>query len=294
MHLSALNLALFSFCPLVFFPQAAADPTAQASNGLFARQGTSADSSCNAFTSIFASCTSATPGITDLPFSVAASCFCYSSSIWKPSAYDGAVATCLAYFSTADPAYYSSLSESGGIQTTQCQEVGNVITSASAFKTTSAPTLSPSAGAILTSCASWENIYASCGAASPSFSVQPPDVQASCLCYVNSTYAPSIYDGAFDTCWQYIKTASPALYSSGMGAASTFCEYFGDVRATGSTTVTATAAAGSTATAISATSTVSALTTTEPTTAARGAASTISVHLVLGMLVGFSVLVLVC
>ncbi|KAF7506404.1 hypothetical protein GJ744_011758 [Endocarpon pusillum] len=56
--------------------------------------------------------------------------------------------------------------------------------------------------------------------------------QASCLCYTSSTFAPSIFDGYFESCLSYYSSASPRAYSSltaENGGTQGACSAVGDV-----------------------------------------------------------------
>src|SRR3954447_24379471 len=64
---------------------------------IVARQSTGDFASCSAFYSIVTPCSAATSSFFDLPFSIGASCLCYSSSTWQPTVYDNALSTCLGY-----------------------------------------------------------------------------------------------------------------------------------------------------------------------------------------------------
>src|SRR5436305_1645921 len=96
---SIRELAVLSSSLLIILP-ATADPITAAPNlhPVVARQGTAGSPSCNAFYSVVGVCTAATSNLLDLPFTVEASCLCYSSSIWQPSIYDNALAICLSYY----------------------------------------------------------------------------------------------------------------------------------------------------------------------------------------------------
>jgi hypothetical protein len=184
-----------------------------------ARQVGAGISSCVPWLSLVESCTAATSGFESLPFSVRASCLCYSSGLWQPSIYDGAFDTCAAYLATASPAFYSSKS-GGTMPTDPCRLAGDVITtgshpaSPSPTMTTGASITSPSQPANPGACLSADLILASCALATSSFTNLPFTVEASCLCYTSGTYAPSVYDGYWAGCLGFYSTASPVYYSS--------------------------------------------------------------------------------
>src|SRR4051812_25090770 len=146
-------VTVLSFIPLLMLP-ASADPITQGPTlpAVVARQDTGNFSSCSTFYGIVTSCSAATSNFFNLPFSVGASCLCYSSSIWQPTIYDNALSTCLGYLSTADPAYYSSLA-SNGVQSVPCEAVGDVAT-----MTNPAGRFDPNSIA----CSSWYSMEASC------------------------------------------------------------------------------------------------------------------------------------
>jgi hypothetical protein len=255
---------------------------------LLGRQTDSGITSCAPWISIIDPCTAATPSFQSLPFSVEASCLCYSSGLWQPSVYDSAFDECLAYLSTASPAFYSSIG-GGTLPTDPCQQAGNVIASVSGggSPALASPTLtigptstSPSQPANSGACVSFDLIQASCAIATSSFTNLPFTDEASCLCYASGTYAPSLFDGYWGACLAFYSTASPAFYTSLGGDTLTRspCAEVGNVRSTGPTTI----GPGSTPATISSTSTTipisTILTTTVPTTAAHGNAPSLGLE----------------
>lgn len=89
---------------------------------------------CAQFETIVDECNSQTPGFTDLSkFSSQASCLCYTSSTFAPSIFDGYVESCIAYFSSASPRAYSSLTS--GTQGS-CSAVGDVVNSPASVRAT--------------------------------------------------------------------------------------------------------------------------------------------------------------
>jgi hypothetical protein len=204
-----------------------------------ARQADSGVTSCVSWLSLVDSCTAATPSFKSLPFSIEASCLCYSSSLWQPSVFDSAFDTCLSYLSTASPALYSS---AGGatLPTDPCQQAGDVVATGSGGDnsavasptTTIGPTItSPSQPVNSGACVSFNLIQASCALATSSFTDLPFTVEASCLCYTSGTYAPSVFDGYWGACLGFYSTASPVFYSSlgGDTLTRTPCAEFGKV-----------------------------------------------------------------
>lgn len=305
---------LLPILPLLFSSTVTAEAITVAPNlhRMLARQDAagppaSGFSSCDAFSSVLDACQIATPNIASLPFTSAASCYCYSSSTYKPAVYDNAIVTCLEFFSTADPSYYSSLA-STGLQTAPCKALGNF---ASLSSSGTESTLASASGSLTktggdankVACSSWFDIFASCNAKIPSLTALPFTAEASCLCYTGSIFAPSVYDKPWGSCVQYYKTASPAFYTSSIGVGDgvmTPCASVGDVRATTSASSTSSTAAASSAasaatpTSTTPTATTTALTTTVSTTPAKGIAPVITGSKVLGTLIGLSIFLQLC
>lgn len=225
--------------------------------------------SCNPALSMLSACTIATPNFLDLPFSVEASCLCYSGSVWRPGVYDSYWDVCNSHLATASPSAFTALGPSS-----PCQLVGDVKAS---------PTLTNVVDLNSVACDVFSASESSCAAETPSFTALAFSVQASCLCYSMSTYAPQTFDGIFGSCLAYIKTADPSLYSSLRGSTlpRTPCVEVGNVitgapTATGSLILSAAATGlatpGSLASAIptstsSSSNPPTAVTTTEPTSA---------------------------
>jgi hypothetical protein len=97
------------------------------------------DLACLSWNAIQLSCSSSIPSFSALPFSVEASCLCYKSSTYIGSVYDDYWGSCLNYFSTASPVFYSSTLGGDTVQRTPCAaealytattSVGSVISSA--------------------------------------------------------------------------------------------------------------------------------------------------------------------
>lgn len=189
-------------------------------------------SSCILLNSIASSCSVATASFFDQPFSVAATCLCYSGSSYQPTIYDNAIETCLEYLSTASPPLYTSLT-AGGNTDSPCASVGNVRTNTVIDSN-------------LISCSSWYSLEVSCSSDNLFSSAPPFSVQASCLCYTSSVFAPTAFDGYWDGCLEYYKTASSAYYYSTLatkGNLETPCARVGDVRASGTVEMTSSSAA---------------------------------------------------
>ena len=64
---------------------------------------------CNTLLAMGVSCASETPDFSALPLSIQLGCYCYSSSTWVPGMYDGLWLSCLSYFQTASPSWFSSV-----------------------------------------------------------------------------------------------------------------------------------------------------------------------------------------
>jgi len=92
----------------------------------------------------------------------------------------------------------------------------------------------------IAACSSYSSLQASCAAATTSFTHLPFSSEATCLCYTDtSTFAPSIYDGWWDSCLNYYQTASPSYYShslSGDTLTRTPCAAAGNVMGTAAAT----------------------------------------------------------
>jgi hypothetical protein len=82
---------------------------------------------CSSYTSLSGSCAAATSSFAALPFSSEASCLCYTDvSTYAPSIYDGYWASCLNYYQTASPEYYSQSLSGDTLTRTPCAAAGNV------------------------------------------------------------------------------------------------------------------------------------------------------------------------
>lgn len=78
------------------------------------------DVACLSWNAIHLSCSSVVPSFTALPFSIEASCECYESSTYRGSVYDDLWGSCLNYFSTASPVFYSSTLGGDAVPRTPC------------------------------------------------------------------------------------------------------------------------------------------------------------------------------
>lgn len=209
-HLNLLSIALFVILPQAYATMITAAPDI---HRVLARQGASADpgsTSCDLWFNMEASCTVATPDFLSMDFTQEASCLCYSGNVWQPSVFDNAFQTCFIHLSTASPSQFTAMGGTDLI-TTPCIKAGDVIaTPASANHSSTTATISGNSAA----CNSWNAIEFSCSEAIPSFTNLPFSVEASCLCYSSSTYAPFVYDGYQAQCLAYLSTASPSFYGS--------------------------------------------------------------------------------
>jgi hypothetical protein len=82
------------------------------------------DLACLSWRALQLSCESAVPSFTALPFSVEASCLCFQSSTYIGNVYDDLWSSCLNYFSTASPAFYSSTLGGDTLDRTPCAAEG--------------------------------------------------------------------------------------------------------------------------------------------------------------------------
>ena len=81
------------------------------------------NSACGFVGSALSYCNSVSPGFTTMDPSSQAPCLCYSSTVWSPSVFDGAVLTCAEFVSSVAP---SSLSDITGLESF-CTDIGNVL-----------------------------------------------------------------------------------------------------------------------------------------------------------------------
>ncbi len=273
-------------------------------NLLAKRQDGSGSPSCAGFYSAENSCASATADFTSLAFSQQASCLCYSGSSYAPSIYDGYVSTCVAYLSTASPSFYSTDLGGTGFPTAPCAELASPTSGGTAPLVTSSASYDANAAA----CASWDAVQVSCSKETSSFEALSFSVEASCLCYSASTYAPSIYDGLWGSCLAFYKTANSTFYSQSLGGDAeprTPCAAVGNVMsspsmtgiASSSATISPSASSGPAITSASAQQTSitppssTVLTTTEPSatgSSSSGAVPVGEINVALGALAGLA------
>ncbi|QSZ36357.1 hypothetical protein DSL72_006233 [Monilinia vaccinii-corymbosi] len=105
--------------------------------------------------------------------------------------------------------------------------------------TAPAAVLQQNAGCVLVS----STLFA-CESISPGFTSFVPSAQASCLCYSSSTWIPTIFDHAVQTCANFASTAAPSAYPAFVNLEG-FCGNLGNIQnssgpATAATTTTTT------------------------------------------------------
>lgn len=234
-----------------------ADGLAKLGGALNARQAGN-PAACESVQAIYDSCASKVPGFSAEPDAQAASCLCYSGSTWQPGVLDGYILGCANYIKTAEPSSYSAYAQLEDY----CTDLGNVAASptgapssivasaTTSFSAASVPLTTP----VITSapattalkdapgCSQWYNSYLSCSSATPGFTDFNDEQAASCLCYVGTSFAPSVLDGEATTCANFVKTADPSVYPSWTAVAQ-LCTSVGDVRASASASATSAAAA---------------------------------------------------
>lgn len=118
-----------------------------------------ANAPCRYVESVASSCARASPASVNTPGQSAAfpaSCLCYGSAgtngaltAWKPMVFDNSWAACINYFSTANPAQYTSITASPGFEITPCADAGDVrsaSTTSSASSALSPPITTPTTG----------------------------------------------------------------------------------------------------------------------------------------------------
>ncbi|KAF4343737.1 hypothetical protein FBEOM_2324 [Fusarium beomiforme] len=91
----------------------------------------SGKAACESVSKSLSICNSLSPGVISSSFLFQAPCLCYNASYkFDPSIYDRPFSNCLAYYSTASPSLYSSLSASS-IESNPCSRIGDVVKSCS-------------------------------------------------------------------------------------------------------------------------------------------------------------------
>jgi hypothetical protein len=103
---------------------------------------------CASYSSIFGSCVAATSSFQQLPFSSEATCLCYTASnTYAPSIFDGYWGSCLNYYQTASPQYYSQTLSGDSLTRTPCAAAGNVLGTSAATGVASVAVTSSSSAA---------------------------------------------------------------------------------------------------------------------------------------------------
>lgn len=190
---------------------------------------------CSAVDYAISACSSAIPGFATADGADLANCFCYSSTVWVPDAFDGAVYTCAQYAATALPA--SAYSDIVGLEGF-CSSIGNV--DASGAPATVSATTTPAAKVTPAPASGTVDIFTNpacstvgfalsyCNSVSPGFTTMDPSSQAPCLCYSSTVWNPSAFDGAVLTCAEYVSSAAPSSLSDITGLEG-FCSEIGNV-----------------------------------------------------------------
>jgi hypothetical protein len=119
------------------------------------------DLACLTWRALQLSCESAVPSFTALPFSVEASCLCFQSSTYIGNVYDDLWGSCLNYFSTASPAFYSSTLGGDTLDRTPCAAEGLSTAASSVVSSAIVLTAGPSATATAPSSTFFETSAAS-------------------------------------------------------------------------------------------------------------------------------------
>lgn len=185
-------------------------------------------------------CSSAIPGFATADNAEIANCFCYSSTVWVPDEFDGAVATCAQYAATALPASaYSDIVDLEGL----CSSLGPVDggSPASVSATTTPPAVTPAPASVdiftNSACSTVGFALSYCNSVSPGFTTMDPSSQAPCLCYSSTVWNPSEFDGAVLTCAEYVSSVAPSSLSD-ITFLDGFCTSVGNVLAEGGGTTT--------------------------------------------------------
>ncbi|RVD88944.1 uncharacterized protein DFL_003108 [Arthrobotrys flagrans] len=197
--------------------------------GDISKSATIGSLACNSLASVLNSCGARTPKSSDYTFSGSSSladCVCYASRTkFAPDGFDHLASACYTYAQ-------NQAGQGGQLSTLVdfCNTVGDVRLSASQA---------------LKQCQLFEDQYGACESAysGGAFSTLTASLQASCLCYgAKATWVPGIIDGAVKTCVGYLSSADPARARSLAAYADGFCEGFGNLRSSTSTTSSSTSA----------------------------------------------------
>jgi hypothetical protein len=148
-------------------------------------------------------CNSLTPGFTTMNPSAQAHCLCYSSTVWAPNIFDGAVGQCAGFASTAAPAAYAPLANLEGF----CESIGDIEgpKSTTAMTTTYTKVVASQTNP---GCAAVTSALVSCMGKTTGFEDMEPTEQAKCFCYDSATsWAPTQFDNDVSACAYYAETA---------------------------------------------------------------------------------------
>ncbi|EGX53069.1 hypothetical protein AOL_s00007g18 [Orbilia oligospora ATCC 24927] len=190
--------------------------------GDISKSATIGSLACNTLASVLNSCGARTPKSSDYVFSGSSSladCACYNSRTkFAPDGFDHLASACYTYAQ-------NQAGQGDQISTLLdfCGTVGDVRLSASQA---------------LKQCQLFDDQYGACESAysGGKFGTLTASLQASCLCYgARASWVPGIIDGAAKTCVGYLSTANPARAKSLVAYADGFCEGFGNLRSSTST-----------------------------------------------------------
>ncbi|ESZ92747.1 hypothetical protein SBOR_6859 [Sclerotinia borealis F-4128] len=136
-------------------------------------------------------------------------------------------------------------------------------------------------------CALVSSSLFSCESISPGFTSLLPSAQAPCLCYSSSTWIPTLFDKAVQTCAIFASTAVPGAYPAFVNLEG-FCGNIGNIRTSGPATISASTTPVSTT---SASTTSGSFIPAIPTTASPACATAISlIELCVDLIPGFMAL----
>lgn len=233
-------IALDGFCTSVGNVVGSATRTsARASSA--AVTGTALPSQCSIANAAIEYCDSVSPGFISMPVSKQAPCLCYSSTSFYPDFFDGNIATCIKWASSASPSEASILNPLLGF----CSSAGDILGPATAsatitrsgsgtitgFTSRTRTTQASATGLAANSdCAFVGSAIAFCESVSPGFTSMEASSQAPCLCYSSASWSPDGFDDPVSSCANFVKTGSPSDYQVFSNLAG-FCSDVGDVSA---------------------------------------------------------------
>jgi hypothetical protein len=172
------------------------------------------NTACCLLSSALSICTSLTPGFTTLPPTQQASCLCYSSTLFQPTIFDGAVKGCADYAITAAPGAYGAIEGLEGF----CSNIGAGTGIAGTETRTSSETLND--------CAPVSTYLSSCVAQTSNFLNLESSAQVECLCYTTDAWGGVAYktdfDNAVEKCVKVAETLNAALLE-GISGLKGFC-----------------------------------------------------------------------